>query len=173
VQRGGRICLWRKSRGYSPRRREKFLMRKTDKIKQNPFERSQPVTQDFFNIPLLGMVRPSMSPLSTEDYNLSELVSNFQNTDQYSITLEVLDDAMYKAGIIKGDYLTIDLQSRLLDGDIIVVKLGERFFIRRFYLQQHFVRLETADEYPSSLVIEDNTPGFQIIGKVTSLSRQF
>jgi len=148
-------------------------MRKTDKIESNPFERSQPVTRDFFNIPLLGMVRASLSSHSSEDYNLSELVSNFQNTDQYSITLEVLDDAMYKAGILKGDYLTIDLQSRPQDGDIIVVKLGERFFIRRFFLQAHLIRLETADEYPSSLVIEDNTPGFQIIGKVTSLSRQF
>jgi SOS-response transcriptional repressor LexA len=114
-----------------------------------------------------------MSSHSNEDYNLSELVSNFQNTDQYSITLEVLDDAMYQAGIFKGDYLTIDLQSKPRNGDIIVVKLGERFFIRRFFLQQHLIRLETADEYPSSLVVEDNTPGFQIIGKVTSLSRQF
>jgi SOS-response transcriptional repressor LexA len=148
-------------------------MRKADKIESNPFERSQSLTRDFFNIPLLGMVRASMSSQSREDYNLSELVSNFQNTDQYSITLEVLDDAMYKAGILKGDYLTIDLQSRPQDGDIIVVKLGERFFIRRFFLQQHLIRLETADEYPSSLVIEDNTPGFQIIGKVSSLSRQF
>jgi SOS-response transcriptional repressor LexA len=148
-------------------------MRKPDKIQQNPFERSQPVTRDFFNIPLLGMVRANMPSHSGEDYNLSDLVSNFKNTDQYSLTLEVLDDAMYKAGILKGDYLTVDLQSQPQDGDIIVVKLGERFFIRRFYLQQHFIRLETADEYPSSLIIEDNTPGFQIIGKVTSLSRQF
>lgn len=148
-------------------------MRKSDKINSNPFERSQPVTRDFFNIPLLGMVRASMSSHTQEDYNLSELVSNFRNTDQYSITLEVLDDAMHKAGILKGDYLTIDIQSQPCNGEIIVVKLGERFFIRRYFLQQHLIRLETADEYPSSLVVEDNTPGFQIIGKVTSLSRQF
>jgi hypothetical protein len=69
---------------------------------------------------------------------------------------------MYKAGILKSDYLTIDIRSRPQDGDIVVVKLGERFFIRRFYLQEHLIRLVTADEYPSSLVIEDNTPGFQI-----------
>jgi SOS-response transcriptional repressor LexA len=148
-------------------------MKNTSKLQPNPFERSQPVTRDFFNIPLLGLVRASMPAHSAEDYNLSELVSNFQNTDQYSITLEVLDDAMHKAGILKGDYLTIDLQSEPHNGEIIVVKLGERFFIRRYFLQQHLIRLETADEYPSSLVIEDSTPGFQIIGKVTSLSRQF
>jgi len=148
-------------------------MKNTNKIQPNPFERSQPVTRDFFNVPLLGMVRANMTSHSAEDYNLSELVSNYKNTDRYTITLEALDNAMVKAGILKGDYLTVDLQSRPRDGDIIVVKLGERFFIRRYYLQQHLIRLETADEYPSSLVIEDNTPGFQIIGKVTSLSRQF
>ena len=148
-------------------------MAKINKINQNPFERSQPITRDFFNIPLLGMVRSGIPARASGDYNLSDLVSNFQNTDQNSITLEVLDDAMYKAGIFKGDYLTVDLRSKPLNDDIIVVKLGERFFIRRFYLQNNLVRLETADEYPSSLVIEDNTPGFQIIGKVSSLSRQF
>lgn len=148
-------------------------MRKIDKFNANPFERSQPITRDFFNIPLLGMVRSNIPPYSSGDYSLSELVSNFQNTDQDSITLEVLDDAMYKAGILKGDYLTINTRSKAQNNDIIVVKLGERFFIRRFFLQDNLIRLETADEYPSSLVIEDNTPGFQIIGKVSSLSRQF
>jgi SOS-response transcriptional repressor LexA len=148
-------------------------MRKTNKITTNPFERSQPITRDFFNIPLLGMVRSSLSSHSSGDYNLSELVSNFQNTDDDSITLEVLDDAMYKAGILKGDYLTIDITSKPRNADIIVVKLGERFFIRRFYLQDNLIRLETDEKYLSSLVIEDNTPGFQIIGKVSSLSRQF
>jgi len=148
-------------------------MRKTDKINTNPFERSQPVNRDFFNIPLLGMVRSGMQSSFSGNYNLSELVSNFQNTDQDSITLEVLDNAMYKTGILRGDFLTIDLKSKPKNNDIVVVKLGERFFIRRFYHEDHRIRLETADKYLSSFVIEDNTPGFQVIGKVSSLSRQF
>lgn len=148
-------------------------MKKPDKLYTNPFERSQQVTQDFFDIPLLGMVQVNLPSSSTGDYNLSELVSNFQSQNRSSVTLEVLDDAMYKAGIIKGDYLTIDLLVRPLNGDIVVVKLGERFYIRRFHRKDQFIRLETADDYPSSLVIESNTPDFQIFGKVVSLSRQF
>jgi SOS-response transcriptional repressor LexA len=148
-------------------------MGKTDKLKTNLFERSQPLTRDFFNIPLLGMVRVDIPAVSNGDYNLSDLVSNFQNTDQDSLTLQVLDNAMDKAGIIKGDYLTIDLRVKPQNGDIVVVKLGERFFIRRFHRRDHLIRLETDDSYPSSLVIETNTPGFHIFGKVVSLSRQF
>jgi SOS-response transcriptional repressor LexA len=148
-------------------------MGKSDKLKVSPFERSQPLDQDFFDIPLLGMVRADTSALDSGDYNLSELVANFKNTRQQSVTLEVLDNAMYKSGIFKGDYLTIDLQSKIQDGDIIVVKLGERFYIRRFHRHQHRILLETADDYPSSLVVEENTPDFQIFGKVRALTRQF
>ena len=82
-------------------------MAKADKLNTSPFERSQPVTQEFFDIPLLGQVRPG-DPLSASgDYNLDALVSNFQHTDRHSVTLQVLDNAMQNSGIIKGDYLTV------------------------------------------------------------------
>ncbi len=148
-------------------------MSKSDKLKSNPFERSQPVTQEFFDIPLLGMVRASGPTSPSGDYNLNDLVSNFQNTNQNSITLQVLDNAMSRSGIIKGDYITVDLRLHPGNGDIVVVKLGEKFFIRRFFQESNRIRLETSDDYPSSLVIETNTPDFHILGKVLSLSRQF
>ena len=148
-------------------------MNKSDQLKPNPFERSQPLTRDYFDIPLLGMVRVDHPSLSSGDYNLSELVSNFKNENNHSVTLEVLDDAMHQAGIIKGDFLTIDLHTHPCDGDIVAVKLGERFYIRRYHKQGHRILLLTADSYPSSLVVEDNTPGFLLFGKVISLSRQF
>lgn len=139
------------------------------KINRNPFERTQPLTSDFFDIPLIGMVGHSTSG----DYHLSDLVSNFHHANQEYITLEVLDSAMQKAGILKGDYLTVDLNSQPHNGDITVVKLGERFYIRKFYQQNDLVRLETADEYPDSLVIQSKTPGFSILGKVQSVFREF
>ncbi|TFH01870.1 MAG: hypothetical protein E4H13_03695 [Calditrichales bacterium] len=147
-------------------------MGKSDKLTKNPFERSQPVTQDFLDIPLIGMVRASIPLSASGDYNLNELIGNFQNANHHSLTLEVLDNAMYRSGIIKGDYLTVGLDTRPKDGDIVVVKLGERFYIRRFFRKDHLIRLETSDDYPSSLVIEKNTPDFHLFGKVLSISRQ-
>jgi SOS-response transcriptional repressor LexA len=147
-------------------------MAKADKLNTSPFERSQPVTQEFFDIPLLGQVRPG-DPLSASgDYNLDALVSNFQHTDRHSVTLQVLDNAMQNSGIIKGDYLTVDLRIKPKNGDIAVVKLGERYFVRRFFRQNHRIRLETAGASPSSLVIEENTPGFLLFGKVLSIFRE-
>jgi SOS-response transcriptional repressor LexA len=148
-------------------------MSKSNKIAANPFERSQPVTREFFDIPLLGMVRAGDPSASSGNYNLNELVTNFQHTDRHAITLQVLDNAMQQAGIIKGDYLTVDLRTKPQNGDIVVVKLGERFFIRRFFRQNRRVRLETSNDYPSSLVIEEGTPGFMLFGKVLSISRRF
>ena len=147
-------------------------MAKADKLKPNPFERSQPLTREFFEIPLLGQVRPGDPRAASGDYNLDALVTNFQHTDNHTVTLQVLDNAMQGAGIIKGDYLTVDLRIKPQDGDIVVVKLGERYFIRRLYRQNHRIRLETSDAYPSSLVIEDNTPGFMLFGKVLSIFRE-
>jgi len=143
-----------------------------DKLTPNPFERSQAVNREFLDIPLLGQVRPGDPLAASGDYNLDALVANFQHTDRHSVTLQVLDNAMQGSGMIKGDYLTVDLREKARNGDIAVVKLGERYFVRRFFRQNHRIRLETSDAYPSSLVIEENTPGFLLIGKVRSIFRK-
>ena len=78
---------------------------------------------------------------------------------------------MSHAGIFKGDFLTVDLDAFPSDNDLAVVKLGERIFVRRFFKQNARVRLETASDYPSTLVIESDTPNFAILGKVQSLTR--
>lgn len=134
-------------------------------------ERTQPVHNDFLDIPLLGQVRPNAPAHTSGDYDLSDLIHNFANIQNRIITVEVLDDAMINAGIYKGDYLTIDLDGRPDDGDLAVVKLGERIFVRKFSQSENRIRLETADSYPSSLIVESDTPNFAVLGKVQSLTR--
>ena len=144
-----------------------------EKTTTNPFERSQPLTSDYFDIPLLGMVRADFSDPQTGNYDLADLVANYHKERRQSVTLEVLDNAMENSGILRGDFITVDLDARPVNGDVALVKLGERFFIRKFFRQDKLVRLETASATPSTLVIEPRPPGFQVIGKVVSLSRQF
>jgi len=143
------------------------------KFPENPFERTQPLTSDFFNIPLLGVVRAGMAGASSGDYDIKDLIINLHSENSRAVTLEVLDNAMSGAGIITGDFLTVDPGRHPRDGDIIVVKLGERFFIRRFFRQDRFIRLETSGPLPATLIVDPAAPGFLIIGKVQSLSRQF
>ena len=132
----------------------------------------QPQNRDFFDIPLLGRVRPNDRSHLKRDYKLSDLIKNFKKSDLKSITLEVLDDAMQKAGILKGDFLTVKLNLKPQNGDLAVVKLGTKIFLRKFYRQNHFIRLETANDAVVPLVVDEKTPDFEIIGKVISISRQ-
>lgn len=137
------------------------------------FERTQPLTSDFFDIPLLGMVRAGIPGSTTGNYEIKDLIVNLHSDNSRAVTLEVLDDAMSMAGILRGDFLTVNPDRRPRDGDIIVVKLGERFYIRRFFKEGKLVRLETASSIPATLIVDPGTPGFMVIGKVQSLSRQF
>jgi SOS-response transcriptional repressor LexA len=139
----------------------------------DPFGHQQPLTRDFFDVPLLGVVTVTGGE-EDKKYQIGDIVRNFQSSGEEFVTLVITDNAMRRAGIIKGDYLTVRLRSVVENGDIAVIRLGERFYVRQFFRQSSsLIRLETCDESPSVLVIETRTPDFEVIGKVYSLSRQF
>ena len=140
--------------------------------KENPFESKKPIYKDFFDIPLLGIVRASHPYTAYGDYQLAELINNYKNNNADTVGLQVTDDAMHKIGIIKNDYLSVNLKVPLNNGDIAVVKLGERVFIRKFFKHDRMIRLETANDYPTQIIIDPKAPGFEIIGKVVSISRE-
>lgn len=147
-------------------------MKKADKIKSGPFDRTQPINSEFFNVPLLGLVIPDDPEYSNGKYDLNELVSNYKKKDIHTFNLSILDNAMKNCGILKGDLLSVNLNSTINNEDIIVVKIGERILVRKYFKNNNLIRLETADDYPSDLIIEPNTPGFQILGKVVSVIRE-
>ncbi len=128
---------------------------------------------EFYQIPVIGEVH-----LSEEDrkllskFTLGELLQNFKQEDRDSVTVRALDRALAGAGILPGDLLTINLQSRPRSGDIAAVKFGDKLFIRKIYFDKNYIRLETADEIPSPIIIDENTPGVMILGKVTMVVRE-
>jgi len=142
------------------------------KIPFSPFEKTSEIEDEYFDIPLIGLLQPVSSDYTKGDYPLADLVTNRFIGDNNQVTLQVTDNAMINAGITKDDYLTIEVTPLLKDGDIAAIKLGERFYIRRFFREGARIRLETADAYPSMQVIETKTPGLFIIGKVVSITRK-
>jgi SOS-response transcriptional repressor LexA len=147
-------------------------MKKEDPTATNQFERSQPINKEFFDVPLLGIVVPDDPDFTSGKYELTELVNNYQNQKLNTFNFSILDDAMKHCGILKGDLLTVDFNISLKDEDIAVFKIGEKILVRKYFHQNNLIRLETADDYPSHLVIEPNTPGFKILGKVVSVTRE-
>jgi len=127
---------------------------------------------EFYNIPLLGQVRLDDPGQSAGNYSIGELINNIRQDDAQSISLQAIDDGLAAIGILRGDFLTVMLNKPLKDNDIAVVLLGRRLYIRKIYFIRDLIRLETAAPRSSPLIIEPKTPGFEIIGKVTSVIRE-
>jgi SOS-response transcriptional repressor LexA len=127
---------------------------------------------EFYNIPLMGQVRVETDFNTRGDYNIGELVNNIKNSDTRTISLKAMDDGLSAAGILYGDFLTVTMNAELHNNDIAAVRLGPRIYIRKIFFERSLIRLETASAKSSPLIVEARTPGFEIIGKVTSVIRE-
>lgn len=131
-----------------------------------------PGTKDFYNIPLMGEVHFEDELGSGGDYSLGELIYNYRQTAAQTATLRALDNGLTEAGILYGDYLTVDLGRKPRNGEIGAVKLGERIYIRKLFYDRQYVRLETADGGSTPLIVDAKTPGFEVLGKISTVIRE-
>ncbi|MEJ2543119.1 MAG: S24 family peptidase [Calditrichaceae bacterium] len=129
-------------------------------------------SHEFYNIPLMGQVRVETDFNTRGDYSIGELVNNIRNSDAQTISLKAMDDGLSAAGILYGDFLTVTLDATLHNNDIAAVRLGPRIYIRKIFFERNLIRLDTAGTKSSPLIVENGTPGFEIIGKVTSVIRE-
>ncbi|MGD9897668.1 MAG: S24 family peptidase [Calditrichaceae bacterium] len=130
------------------------------------------LNSEFYNIPLLGEVRMENNFHTSGNYNIGEIISNFKKDDTRSITLKAIDNGLSNTGILSGDFLTVNLTPHLRNGDISVIKLGHRIYVRKIYFDKHLIRLETADASVSPLIVDPRTPDFELIGKVVTVIRE-
>jgi len=138
----------------------------------NIFTASESLDKEFYKIPLFGEVHIDSKERFKGDYDLGEIITNFRNDDRRSINVRAADNALSGAGIFKGDFLTVNLDIPIKDGEIAVVKLGSKIYIRKIYFDKNRVRLETETNTPSPLIINMDTPGFEIIGKIITVFRE-
>lgn len=133
---------------------------------------STTLDKEFYNIPLFGEVRPAHRKNQQGNYDIGEIITNSRNSNSQSLNVRAADDGLSGMGIYKGDFLTVHLNRRLKNGDIAVVKLGHKIYIRKIFFDKKRVRLETESHTPSPLIIDSATPGFEILGKVVTVIRE-
>jgi len=142
------------------------------KPKEMIIKSSTTLDKEFYNIPLFGEVRIDDKDNPRGDYDIGEIITNSRNSASQSINVRAADDALSRAGIFNGDFLTVHLNRQLKNGDIAVVQLGYKIYIRKIFFEKNRIRLETDSSTPSPLIIDPATPGFQILGKVITVIRE-
>lgn len=139
---------------------------------QNSTQPRKKTNHEFYNIPLFGEVRPEQNGHFQGDYDLGEIITNSRRESKQSLNVQATDNALSGVGIFENDFLTVQLGAAINDNDIAAVKLGHKIYIRKIFLDRKHIRLETASHTPSPLIIDRNTPGFEIIGKVVAIIRE-
>lgn len=131
--------------------------------------------KEFYNIPLFGEVHLDHNDdffKSQRSYDLGEIITNSRKNARRNINVRAADDGLADAGIFKDDFLTVHIDAALKDGDIAVIRLGYKIYIRKIYFDKKRVRLESETGNPAPLIIDRETPGFEIVGKVVTVIRE-
>ena len=127
--------------------------------------------REFYDIPLLGEVKIEHHDSPGGDYTIGDIINNFRLNNTETFSIQVMDEGMELSGIYRGDFLTVLLHDTVNNGEIAVVRLSDKIYVRRLFYVNGFIRLETSPDSRNPLIIESATPGFEIIGKVLSLIR--
>ncbi len=87
-------------------------------------------------------------------------------------SLKVQGDSMIDAGIFDGDYVLVKKQPNADPGDMVVAQIGDEATVKKFFPEKRRIRLEPANTNYGPIIVERDTPGFSIAGKVIGLLRR-
>jgi len=123
-------------------------------------------------VPVVGRVAAGMPILAVEnlDGHFAVDKSFLPNGDVF--TLQVTGESMKDEGINDGDYVLVRKQDSARRGEIVVAVIGEEATVKKFFPERGKVRLEPANPRFGPIIVEKNTPGFFIAGKVVGLMRR-
>jgi len=87
-------------------------------------------------------------------------------------TLQVTDNSMSGADIRAGDFVIVQNRKDYSNGTIVAVQLGEQQLVRRYFYRSGRIHLECDPPQKQLLILEKNTPDFQILGQVIQIIRE-
>jgi len=127
---------------------------------------------NFSRVPLVGAV-PAGLPITAIENREGEIavdVSFLPSDDVFCLRMK--GESMINAGIYDGDLVLVEKDVSPMKGDIVVAVIGEEATVKKFYLEKGRVRLEPENEAFGPIIVEQNTPGFYIAGRVVGLMRR-
>lgn len=151
-------------------KRKPYLSRGIELTKQAAAALSLPPVK---TVPIVGRVAAGQ-PLLAEENIEGELILDgdlFRTNDGFA--LRVQGQSMVEAGIMDGDIVLAQADAMVGPGMIVVALLGDEATVKRYYPEKERVRLEPANPHFGPIIVEKDTPGFRIAGKVVGLFRKY
>ena len=124
--------------------------------------------RDIVDIPLVGRIAAG-EPLLAEE-NIEEYVplpAEFTSGDD-SFMLSVSGDSMIEAGIMDGDFVVIQPQSTVDNGEIAAVMIDDSATVKRFYKDKNQFRLVPENRTMSPILTKEAA----VLGKVVAVLRR-
>ena len=122
-------------------------------------------------LPILGFIAAGQPIESYTDPNATASVSpSMLSGKKRSFILQVKGDSMIEEGILDGDYVVIEEQETVRNGDIVVALLENGFAtLKRFFKEATRIRLEPANSQMSPIFAKS----VRIQGRVVGVLRRY
>jgi repressor LexA len=128
---------------------------------------------DRVEIPIIGRVSAG-SPIFAEEYMEGTLTvdkSMVRQTDGV-FALRIKGNSMVDAGIKDGDFVIIQQQPQVNQGEIAVVLIDNEATVKRVYREKDIIRLQPENESMPPIIVDPKEKEVSIIGKVKGVIRK-
>lgn len=126
---------------------------------------------DGIELPILGFIAAGspIEPMTDPNATL-KVSSSMLSGKKRSFVLQVRGDSMIEEGILDGDFVVIEEQPQVRDGDIVVALLDNGLAtLKKFFQEATRIRLEPANSTMSPIFARN----VKVQGKVVGLVRRF
>ncbi len=123
-------------------------------------------------VPLVGSVPAGVPIDAIENIEGEVAVDTSFLPGEETFTLRVEGDSMKDAGIFNGDLVLVKKQKTANAGEIVVAIIGEEATVKRYFPEQGKIRLQPENDAYEPIIIDRNSPEFQLAGKVVGLMRR-
>jgi len=128
---------------------------------------------DMVEIPIVSRVSAG-SPIIAEEYIEGTLTVDKSMVRQIDgvFALRIKGNSMVDAGIKDGDFVIIQQQPQVNQGEIAVVLIDNEATVKRVYREKDIIRLQPENESMPPIIVDPKEKEVSIIGKVKGVIRK-
>ena len=123
-------------------------------------------------VPLLGQIAAG-SPIFAQETIEDELLVDERFVPKGTVfALKIKGESMIGAGILNGDYVLVQQQATVQEGEIAAVLVGDEATVKRFHKRQGVVELVSENPRMKPIRLTEKDPTIRILGKVVGVMRR-